>query len=233
MVNRRLVDQLSVFIFGALLIFIVGGPSKTIPVESTAELELNRIAHRTILAPGIIQVHAPADPQRNKTRIVFSYRGNDPLVTGYLSIKQGSDSIPLATITNPLVTALKWPKQTSSEPGETLVVQSGTNLDITAYLQQNPTGLVADAASARIHNLKIGSFTPLEGLTTFPTTAHAVITASAVQPMDGTWNEFEQDFDLSAYTPTLDGQLVFTLTFANVSEDQPLYVSEIHVDYRK
>jgi hypothetical protein len=51
--------------------------------------------------------------------------------------------------------------------------------------------------------------------------------------MDGTWNEFEQDFDLSAYTPTLDGQLVFTLTFANVSEDQPLYVSEIHVDYRK
>jgi hypothetical protein len=176
MVNRRLVDQLSVFIFGALLIFIVGGswfprscpymgqllfgcPSKTIPVESTAELELNRIAHRTILAPGIIQVHAPADPQRNKTRIVFSYRGNDPLVTGYLSIKQGSDSIPLATITNPLVTALKWPKQTSSEPGETLVVQSGTNLDITAYLQQNPTGLVADAASARIHNLKIGSFT--------------------------------------------------------------------------
>lgn len=247
--NRsHLKDQIVVYLGGiALVLFVIlswvpsgcpvvrrailGCPTPSLPFQSDDQKELNRVPHQEITTSSV-EVSAKGQDDRSQSRITFEYRA--PAGTSAeLSIQNGTSTVPLATVLNPVLEGLTWPVFTSHDPDVSLYTREATNVTtINDYLAQDPPKLVADRATARLYNLAATRYTPLDQISSLDGYS-ALLVAALPRKKDGTWTWFEQQFDLSAIPLDSTQHLKLIITNHRPDSAVPLLLGEVHIDYRK
>ena len=209
--------------------WLVGCPV-AVPSHSTPnEAELNRIGHKDILTSEVL-IQVPTQLPRDRSRVNFLYRAEDPAQRAYLQLRLPSGLKNVALIVDPLLKDLSWPHL--SDTRWTVYARNGDPVAAELFVQNLPAhGVSSDKVAARDLHLADGSYVPLEGLKDLSTIDY-VLTSYQQPQKDGTWDSFSYVTDASAAEPDSSNSLTWVIYLEPTPPAKlPFRLSTVDVNY--